>query len=193
MNKKTFVLCVLMKWLELAYNIACFVCMIITIIPLKDYYPGFVVMLGSVAIIFAYFNIGYSNVLFNCRYALKRPGSDCHELCFKYPNNLCLCYCFLKKVCKEQLFEKNATGEKKLSFLCLAKWSLQYLFFGAVIAIMFHLKSNDEMYDELHDQKGIFLFENFLIMYILQHWIFAIIRPFLFTIWTMVTCCCDCG
>jgi hypothetical protein len=177
MNKKTHNFVVLYKWFELAYLLAMLVCMCVTIKPVAENHPPAITIAGCFLIVIAWYNFIFSTLVKNI-----------------WSNNCCMgfSFCCCDHCCRAVCEDNACTRQKKPNPKCLLRWTVQYVLFGGFIAWIEYTNTTSEIYRELRNEHGIFLFQYICIAYVCQHLILFALRSLMFLLWTVLTCCCDC-
>jgi hypothetical protein len=143
------------------------------------------------------FNLMYNNLFINLRFSCKIKCVTCGLCCFDCVNYT-MCYCCLKDLCRDRCFKVPT----------LVKWVVKTIIFGYTIYLVQMYKATDEPTlvpadpTESNDIQALVLdvdstigneIDIFLIIYLLQHPMFMLIRIPLFILWSLLTCCCDKG
>ena len=143
-------------------------------------------VLSIIACVLAVFNIVYNNLVTNIRFSCKMKNKCCGRLCWDW-SNLVICNCFLRKICSDHFCTVRTA----------IKWAFKISYLAVLVGLIKDWKTKNHVkYIGLQgdeDDKTSVQFENLLIIYGIQHLIFICFRPLLFSIWTVLTCCCDHG
>lgn len=130
-------------------------------------------------------NLLFNNLLINLRFYVKVKSATCGLIFYDFINLITLKPC-LYKICRDRCF----TG---LTFL---KWIVKAIVIGITIHLLY--KERDEFEEEdflfpntQKQYERIEILNTVLILYLLQHPIFIVIRIPLFIIYSIFTCCCD--
>ena len=185
MNNKTYNLIVILKYLELLYNLIIFGLMIFSCTLLSSNNEQWYIIGGcDVVTILAGYHCFYNTLLTNIRYDYR---NSCLGVCVYKILNWIICRRFLKNLCTERFYTQQ--GNKNKFFLY--KWIINYIFSIPLMVVIFLSKNlNQEMW-EISEQHHM-PFESLVILYLAQHVIFILLRPVLFLIWLFTTCLCDC-
>ena len=141
------------------------------------------IVLVSVALFLAIWNLFYNNLFINLRFHCKVKCLTCGYVIFDFFNYL-FCYCFLRKACRDRCFTP----------LTIVKWVIKI----GVIGYTIHMvkEKNKDWEDEREDMVTTIdksHLDMYLIVYLLQHPIFIVSRVPIFLIYSVLTCCCEKG
>ena len=131
----------------------------------------YLTVLSIISLVLAFYHIAFNNLLTNLRFRC------CSRRLFDWTGYLIL-YPLFKIICSDR------PGK-----FCAIKWVFKYAYFGVLIGLIKWQKSVNPKYDTYSPQEDNIMFDNLLIIYLLQIPIFIVLRPIFFTIWVFMTCC----
>lgn len=142
------------------------------------------IALAIVSLVIVFFNLFFNNLLLNIRFYMKMKCVTFGKCIFD-ALNFCICYCFLRKPCRDQCFTPWT----------IVKWIIKAGILGyTIFLVQWKVKQWEESFEVgAIDDIGTSRLDTYLIIYLLQHPIFIIARIPIFLIYTIVTCCCDKG
>lgn len=145
----------------------------------------YLTVLGTIAAVLAGMNLFYNNLLLNLRYKCK---ADCYTLgwlVYDVPNLLCL-HPFCHWLCRDKWGLNIGTP---------VKWSVKFIYLVVTIALIKdYKKTHPELSEFDPDREDIqIIFDDLLIVYLLQHLIFIAMRLFFLCLFLYVSCCYDHG
>lgn len=128
-------------------------------------------MLAVISSVLASYNLFYNNLFMNIRYKAKQDCYTCGHVVYDLPNLIC-CKVLCKWLCQDRWHILGAG-----SFL---KWIFNVVWFvTCIVLIKQYRHDHPELYeyDSYRDEVPIHL-DDLMIVYLLQHVIFMVCRPF---------------
>lgn len=185
MRESTLILIVLIKWLELIFItllVAGLYAGAVQLIMKLGSDAVYLTCLTAGAVVIATFHLIYNTLIWNLRFACKTKCYSCGKCCFDIVNYM-ICACCLKRICDD-----------KKDWLFIVKWVLKLGYMITLIVLIKKYKAEQPEVEEINEEmEDRITFENILIVYCAQYLIFVVMRPILFTCWSILTCCCPKG
>lgn len=142
-----------------------------------------VIALVSACMVAALFGVLYNKLFTNLRFLCKINCVTFGLCTFNFFNYL-ICYCILKKPCRDRCF----------SWWTIGKWVIKTGLFVATILMVNAKKADWEEDFQVGLVEGeTSRLDMYLIVYVLQHPIFIVSRLPIFIVYSILTCCCDKG
>lgn len=188
MRPGTLFCLVLVKWFELLFLTLLTVFMMVACASLIQKLEGqapHIMVLSVITCVLAGFNLFYNNLAMNLRFKVK---SDCYSighLVYDIPNML-MCNACCNLVCRDKFVCNPGT---------YIKWAFKTVWLIAVIATIKSWKAENEWVNSFdwRTESMTNRFDDLLIVYLLQHLIFIVLRPSFLCCFMCCTCLHDHG